>query len=475
MNTNAYDLDAEKALLGGMMMSAEVIAEVDDLTPAHFSEPHNLIFSALAEVHRTGKPVLAQTVTAELSERGKLEAVGGPAYITGLTFDANASTTVTRHFAGVLREKWAKRQARVIARRLHESMDTGADVSAFDEAMVDVEKLRAQSNGSAPRRDTLPPMIDGCDLITTPPIVPDELVHGLLHKGCKMVLGGASKSCKTWTLIDLGLCIAKGADWWGFPTTKGKVLFINCEVQPAFFARRMMAVSATTPQPLEAGAFTTWHLRGHSADISKLAAPILQRCANREFVLIIFDPTYKMLGDRDENKAGDIAHLLNEFERIAVQTGAAVAFGAHFSKGNQAGKESIDRIGGSGVFARDPDTILTLTSHEEADAFTVEPILRNHAPIEPFAVRWKYPVMHRDEGLDPTKLKKSKTGRESIYSIADLLDCIGTDEWKTGELQKKAMEETGMSRATFHGLLKKATSQKKVSKSKLTDLWSAVQ
>jgi len=37
-----------------------------------------------------------------------------------------------------------------------------------------------------------------------------------------------------------------------------------------------------------------------------------------------------------------------------VKTGAAVGFGAHYSKGNQAGKEAIDRVSGSGVFARDP-------------------------------------------------------------------------------------------------------------------------
>jgi RecA-family ATPase len=324
---------------------------------------------------------------------------------------------------------------------------------------------------TVPTTDGLPEMIDGLDLITRPPELPAELVQGILHKGCKMVLGGASKSCKTWTLLDLGLSIAQGAEWWGFPTAKSRVLFINFELQPAFFARRALAVSEKTPEPLEAGAFTTWHLRGKNADISKLAGPILGRCKDREFGLIIFDPLYKMLGDRDENKAGDIAHLLNEFERIAVETGAAVAFGAHYSKGNQAGKESIDRIGGSGVFARDPDTILTLTAHEEKDAFTVDPVLRNHAPREPFVVRWEYPLMRLDGELNPARLKR-KTGRESIYSVADILELLGTVEMKTKELARKAKEDKGMSPATFHRLLKEAEKTKKISKSKLTDQWA---
>src|ERR1051325_5990145 len=34
---------------------------------------------------------------------------------------------------------------------------------------------------------------------------------------------------------------------------------------------------------------------------------------------------------------------------------AAVALAGHFTKGNASAKEAIDRISGSGVFARDPD------------------------------------------------------------------------------------------------------------------------
>jgi RecA-family ATPase len=43
---------------------------------------------------------------------------------------------------------------------------------------------------------------------------------------------------------------------------------------------------------------------------------------------------------------------MNEMEEIAIKTGAAVVFAAHFSKGNQAAKSSIDRISGSGCFCK---------------------------------------------------------------------------------------------------------------------------
>ncbi len=109
---------------------------------------------------------------------------------------------------------------------------------------------------------------------------------------------------------------------------------------------------------------------------------------------------------------------MNSVEALAVKTGAAVAFGVHYSKGNQASKDAIDRVSGSGVFARDPDSLLNFTKHEEADCYTVEATLRNFPPLDPFVVRWKYPLFTRDTGLDPAALKVP--GKSKIDRAAEL-------------------------------------------------------
>jgi hypothetical protein len=136
-----------------------------------------------------------------------------------------------------------------------------------------------------------------------------------------------------------------------------------------------------------------------------LIPKILARIKDGRYGLIILDPIYKGLGKRDENKAGDIASLCNEIEQLAVQSGAAVVFGAHYSKGNQASKEAIDRIGGSGVFARDPDVILTMTPHEDKDAYVVDLTLRALPQVDPFVVRWQGVQFHRDNTADPERLR----------------------------------------------------------------------
>jgi hypothetical protein len=141
------------------------------------------------------------------------------------------------------------------------------------------------------------------------------------------------------------------------------------------------------------------------------------------FIFIVLDPLYKLLGEREENATHHMTAIMNTVESVAVDTEAAVAFGGHYSKGNQAEKDMLDRISGSGVFARDPDSIVTMTAHEQSGAFSVEMTLRNFAPQEPFVVRREHPLMAIDKNLDPAKLKKPK-GRESIYKADDVLKCL---------------------------------------------------
>ncbi len=233
------------------------------------------------------------------------------------------------------------------------------------------------------------------------------LIDGILKQGTKMVLGGGSKTYKTWTLLDLAISAAGGHTWLGkqVVSTGKKVIYINLEVLADEFLGRVkdvcQAKGVERPSNL-----LTWSLRGICNDLRVMLEAIKQWCDNDEIALIVVDPIYKALGDRDENSAGDMNALMNEVEAICEQTRAAVVFAAHFSKGNQAEKSAMDRISGSGVFGRDPDAILTLTPHEEDRCFTVESSLRSFAPMEPFVVELDFPLFKGRDDLDARRLKK---------------------------------------------------------------------
>jgi len=265
---------------------------------------------------------------------------------------------------------------------------------------------------SANSADGLPEILSGSEFMAVPQLEPPQLIEGVLHQSSKMILGGASKSRKTWTLIDICLSVSAGTPWWGFKTKRGRVLYLNFEL-PAFAFQKRVALIAAAKGVTDFSGFDLWNLRGFATDFSELIPKILSRIKESNYALIVLDPVYKGLGKRDENKAGDIASLCNEIEQLAVKSGAAVAYGAHYSKGNQAAKDSIDRIGGSGVFARDADVILTMTPHEDKDAYVIDLTLRALPQVDPFVVRWQSVMFSRDSAADASRIRQpGKSAKE---------------------------------------------------------------
>ncbi len=323
----------------------------------------------------------------------------------------------------------------------------------------------------AKTRPSLPPLQDAFDFTLCPLPEPPALVHGFLHKGCKVAVGGGSKTQKTWLLMDLALSVSHNEPWLSMKTHRtdqdqeSKVAYVNLELPEWSFQKRIIAIAEEKQIKLTAGRLLVWNLRGHSSAYASFIHEITESLRQQSLSLIIIDPIYKLYGNADENSARDISGLLNEFERLAQDTGAAIAFAAHFSKGNQAAKESIDRMSGSGVFARDPDTIMTLTRHETEGAFTVDTTLRNHAPIQPFVVKWLYPLMRRTDDLDPAKIKQPhKGGSVKSFTAEMIIDCLGKRKLSTSAFQKRCADESGITRATFYRLLGEATKAKKIIK-----------
>jgi hypothetical protein len=151
-----------------------------------------------------------------------------------------------------------------------------------------------------------------------------------------------------------------------------------------------------------------------------------------------------------------------------------VALAGHFAKGNASAKETIDRISGSGVFARDPDSLVIFTQHEEERAFAVELVVRNLPPVEPFVVEWQYPRSVRKDGLDPCRLK-SLGGRPAKHNAETLLEVLGTKRLKTSEWSKLASSEEGIPNGSFFALLEQLRKGGKVVKSEIDGKWEQLQ
>jgi hypothetical protein len=424
------------------------------ITTALFHIPaHATIFEVAEDMYREGgKPFHFISVTNELRERQQLDQVGGASNVTEI-FTLTLDSGGLDYYLDILEEMATRRVAIMdftnLAARLYEPVDKLGDLLA--EASDRLKKVSA----GVGYKSRLPPFEDvSLHLGGELPAEPDQLITGLLHRGSKIIVGGTSKGRKTWSLMDMAVSLACGVDFWGFPCRAGKVAYINFEIQRAFAYKRAEAICRAKGVELPAGMLMMINLRGMVAGIEKMSDDLIAMMRDGDIAAVIVDPIYKALGNRDENKAGDVASLCNELERIAVETGAAIAWGAHYSKGSQANKESIDRIGGSGVWARDPDSILTMTAHEDEDSFTVEMTLRNFKPCPSFVVHWNWPLFTRDEQADPEALKQPRKPGERTFGSAssnaeEMLQFIGRAGLEYAVWQKAAAKELGTRPGTF--------------------------
>lgn len=305
----------------------------------------------------------------------------------------------------------------------------------------------------APPPAALPEFIAIADLIAKAPPEPALLVGGtgedgrrnaLVHRGDKVLLGAESKAGKTWYLIQKMLCIAAGIPFLGHRTTRGVGLYVNFELAPWAFAKRVRQVSEALGlidgQGRWRGAppdFLVWNLRGVPGgyDIENLVTVAEERLKRRglELAAVALDPLYKSYGGRAENDATDMAAVFEAIERFGARLGAAVFIASHFAKGDSAAKAQIDRISGSGVMARDPDSILTLSKFKDADnCYIFEATLRNMASPEPVVLEFDFPVW---------KVRPDLAAVGPGLDLAKLAAILPADGLNNAEWQKAAAED----------------------------------
>ena len=80
------DIEAEKSLLGSLMLEREAITKVADTIRAEdfYKRNHQYIYQAIEDLFASGEPVDLISVASKLKERNHLDNLGGTAYLTDL-------------------------------------------------------------------------------------------------------------------------------------------------------------------------------------------------------------------------------------------------------------------------------------------------------------------------------------------------------------------------------------------------------
>lgn len=352
-----YDIAAERAVVGAMMLSAAAAAEcLSALTPADFARPaHQVTFGAIRALIRDGSPADPVTVFAWLTEAGELRNAGGAPYLH--TLIASVPTAANAgYYARIVRDK-------AVRRRIGESCRTIANLARAEDidahglterAVREFEAVRDAGTG---------------DDVTTPTIteflaVPDEadaydwIIPGLLERGDRMVLTGTEGAGKSTLFRQLAVTLAAGIHPFDHkPVEPRRVLVVDCENGAAHTRRKIrpLVVQADSLGYPVRETDLWMEVRPEGLDLAadKDVSWLLRRVSAIQPDAVMIGPLYR-LAPRALNDDSDAAPVIATLNMIRAR-GACVLLEAHAGHSLGMGGRRDLRPRGSSAFLGWPE------------------------------------------------------------------------------------------------------------------------
>lgn len=328
----AFESNAERAILGGIMFDAGIIDACVELNETHFSPENQPTFNVIADLHRKAAPIALGTVTTLLAERKQLDAVGGALALTSLvTEDAVIGPDIVAYYVREIISSWERRASREIIEKLHKTSAAGEDVRrAFDEAAEEFASLqKLRPNGS--------PLVRLMDISAGDPD-PRKTVLGdrFLCVGGGMLFVGPSGIGKSSASVQQDILWGLGRAAFGIrPARPLRILTIQAENDDEDLAEmregvcRGLGLSAADRESVRGRVFyeTVQELTG-----SAFLAHVDRRLALAEFDLLRIDPFLAYLGSDITLSEKTAAFLRSTLNPILTRRRVACIINHHTPK-----------------------------------------------------------------------------------------------------------------------------------------------
>lgn len=147
-----HNLDAEASILGGILLRNEVLTNLDTLDVEDFYDHrHKVVFAAVRALEAAARPIDIVTVENEVEKTGKLEAIGGVAYLGELALRVPTPDNVV-HYAEIVQEKHQARRLMLAAGEILErGYEDNLEVRDYlDDAEAKVFEVTQKKGGSGP-------------------------------------------------------------------------------------------------------------------------------------------------------------------------------------------------------------------------------------------------------------------------------------------------------------------------------------
>ena len=212
------NIEAESGVLGSIIIDPEAIVQIADFLMAEdfYRDAHRTIYEVIIQLYEQQQPADFITICDELESRGKLEAVGGPSYVTSLINQVPTSGNVEYYGRIVERTAILRRlihAAGEIAATAYQESDADVALEKAEQLIFNISQRHAHADFS-PLRDILSDYMSKLDqlherrgsIVGVPTGFADlDRLTGGLQRSDLIILAARpamGKCLAAWTLID---------------------------------------------------------------------------------------------------------------------------------------------------------------------------------------------------------------------------------------------------------------------------------
>ncbi|MDQ0030176.1 replicative DNA helicase [Arthrobacter bambusae] len=236
--TPPQDLEAERSVLGAMMLSRDAIQDVSEIiTGADFYRPaHETIFRAILDMQSRGEPIDVVTVSGSLTGAGELANIGGPAQLHEIAA-GTPSASNAGYYAEIVAKQAIRRRIATAGHQIASMAHQPGDESELVELARKAVDATSKAATSAVQSfgETIDAMLGQLDekpnYIPTPWAALNSIIGGL-RPGGLYVIGARPSVGKSVIALQLAKAL----------TAKGSVAFSSLEMSEVDV--QMRAVSA---------------------------------------------------------------------------------------------------------------------------------------------------------------------------------------------------------------------------------------
>src|SRR6478609_423078 len=404
LRTPPHSVEAEQAVIGGLLLDTQAWDQVGDSVGAEdFYRPdHRLIFEAIAELVSESKAIDVVTVSEQLDRRGKLQDVGGLAYLGTLARDTPTAANA-RAYAQIVRERALLRSLVSAGTAIATSVYSEEGLSARDlvnqaeQRVFEIaERGARRTEGAQAVRSMLPGLIDKIDEWHNNPdklrgvatgFVDFDRRTGGLRGGDLVIVAGRPSMGKTTLAINMAENVALD------PNVKGSVLIFSMEMPSEQLMTRMLSSVGGVPmQDIRSGRISDQDWVRITSATSQLAearifidespglTPTELRARSRrikrehglDMVVVDYLQLMQVSGTK-ENRATEISEISRGLKALAKELNVPVIALSQLNRSveqRESKKPVMSDLRESGAIEQDADMILFIYREEVYDKNT---------------------------------------------------------------------------------------------------------